>query len=74
MEWYYRAAIIVVIIIILPDPIGLFFGWLLDKWFNEFEEKGTDVSQTRLVKLREAGHTRDFSEKNSEGEPDESKH
>ncbi|HHZ74182.1 MAG TPA: hypothetical protein EYN58_03195 [Candidatus Poseidoniales archaeon] len=71
MEWYYWAAIIVAIIIILPDPIGMLFGWLLDKWFNEFEEKGTDVSQTRLEKLREAGHTRDLNEHNSEGEPDE---
>ena len=71
MEWYYWAAIIVAIIIILPDPIGMLFGWLLDKWFNEFEEKGTDVSKTRLAKLREAGHTRDFNEKNSEAEPEE---
>jgi hypothetical protein len=49
----------------------MLFGWLLDKWFNEFEEKGTDVSQPRLAKLREAGHTRDLNENNSEGEPDE---
>lgn len=71
MEWYYWAAIIVVIIIILPDPIGMLFGWLLDKWFNEFEEKGTDVSQTRLAKLREEGQTRDFSDPDSDLKPDE---
>ena len=71
MEWYYWAAIIVVLIIILPDPIGILFAWLLDRWFNEFEEKGADVSQDRLAKLREAGHTRDFSEEKSERTPDE---
>ena len=71
MEWYWWAAIIIGIIIILPDPIGMLFGWLLDKWFNEFEEKGSDVSKNRLEKLREAGHTRDFSEHKPEREPDE---
>ncbi len=71
MEWYYWAAIIVGLIIILPDPIGMLFAWLLDRWFNEFEEKGTDVSQDRLAKLREAGHTRDFNELDSERETEE---
>ena len=71
MEWYYWVAIIIGLIIILPDPISMLFAWLLDRWFNEFEEKGADVSQDRLAKLREAGHTRDFSEEESERVPDE---
>lgn len=71
MEWYYWAAIIVALIIILPDPISMVFVFLLDKWFNEFEEKGSDVSKERYAKLREAGHTRDFSEQEPVVEPDE---
>ena len=71
MEWYYWAAIIVGLIIILPDPISMLFAWLLDKWFNEYEEKGSDVSKERYTKLREAGQTRDFTEQDSLVEPDE---
>ncbi|MBT4059340.1 MAG: hypothetical protein HOE69_03430 [Euryarchaeota archaeon] len=71
MEWYWWAAIIVGILIILPDPIGILIGLLLDRWFNEFEEKGIDVSTSRHKKLRESGQTRDFSDNNSEVGPDD---
>jgi hypothetical protein len=71
MEWYYWAAIIVGLIIILPDPIGMLFAWYLDRWFNEFEEKGIDVSSERHEAMRKAGHVRDFSDKSLAGEPDE---
>ncbi len=71
MEWYWWAAIIIGLIIILPDPIGLFFAWILDRWFNEFEECDDDVAGNRRTIMRKNGDFRDFSEVEGVPEPDE---
>ncbi len=58
MEWFWWVVIVVGLLIILPDPISLLFGWVLDKWFNEFEEEGADISVERRSEMEKAGELR----------------
>jgi len=51
VDWYWWVAIVVGLLIILPDPLGIMFAWALDKWFNEFEEEGGDISVKRREEL-----------------------
>jgi hypothetical protein len=60
VEWFWWVAIILAVIIILPDPIGMAIGWALDKWFNEFEEEGVDVSVERRAELEKTGELREI--------------
>lgn len=51
MDWYYWVVIVFVVIILIPgDPISLFIAWLGDKLLNEYEEKGSYVSEKRKEK------------------------
>jgi|GEM_PF-877242 hypothetical protein len=63
VEWFWWVAIILAVIIILPDPIGMAIGWALDKWFNEFEEEGVDVSVERRAELEKAGELKELQTK-----------
>lgn len=48
MDWYWWALIATLVILLIPgDPISIFFAWLGDKLFNEYEEKGIYVSEKR---------------------------
>jgi len=58
VEWFWWVVIVVGLLIILPDPISLLFGWVLDKWFNEFEEEGADISVERRSEMEKAGELR----------------
>jgi hypothetical protein len=58
MEWFWWVVIVVGLLIILPDPISMLFGWVLDKWFNEFEEEGADISVERRSEMEKAGELR----------------
>tara|TARA_B100001971_G_C17864219_1_gene369838 strand:+ start:220 stop:396 length:177 start_codon:yes stop_codon:yes gene_type:complete len=48
MDWYWWALIAIIVVLLIPgDPISVFIAWLGDKWFNEYEEKGTYISEKR---------------------------
>jgi hypothetical protein len=58
VEWFWWVVIVVGLLIILPDPISMLFAWALDKWFNEFEEEGTDISVERRAEMEKTGELR----------------
>ena len=60
VEWFWWVVIVVGLLIILPDPISMLFGRALDKWFNEFEEEGTDISVERRTEMEKAGELREL--------------
>ena len=60
VEWFWWVVIVVGLLIILPDPISMLFGWALDKWFNEFEEEGADISVERRSEMEKAGELREL--------------